>query len=119
MLSKHQMALYQCLLLGLPICAEANQALRILYARMDSLVTGMVITSSIASGTLGMPSNQAHGVIQNQLAREIRLLSLCIRDNDADTRSRHSHLTTQKRGDIALIGTPASQIQLAVCTILI
>ena len=26
-LSKHQTALYQCLLLGLPICAEANQDL--------------------------------------------------------------------------------------------
>ena len=84
---------------------------RILCARVDSRVTGMVITASIASGSQlrqsGHAFRSAHDVIQNQFARELRCLSLCISDNDTKMRRSHSHLATQKRGVIALIGTPA------------
>ena len=56
----------------------------------------------------GHAFRSAHDAIQNQLARELRRLSLRIRDKDTNMRHSHSHLTTQKRDDIALIGTPSS-----------
>ena len=80
---------------------------RILCARVDSRVTGYHRLN--CKRHAGHAFRSAHDVIQNQLARELRRLSgLRIRDNDTDMRRRHSHLTTQKRGDIAVIGTPTS-----------
>ena len=67
----------------------------------------------------GHAFRSTHDVIQNQLARELRRLSLRICDNDSDMRRRHSHLTTQKRGDIAVIGTPTSPTVYDPVTVLI
>ena len=104
-LSKHQMALYQCLLLGLPICTEDNPDLMCSCGQPRDWYGYHRLNCKRHAGHA---FRSAHDVIQNQLARELRRLSLRIRDNDTDMRRRHSHLTTQKRGDIAVIGTPTS-----------
>ena len=104
-LSKHQMALHQCLLLGLPICAEAKPDLMCSCGQPRDWYGYHRLNRKLHAGHAFRAAND---VIQNQLARELRHLSLLIRDNDTDMRHCHSHLTTQKRGDIALIGTPAS-----------
>ena len=79
-LSKHRMALHQCLLLGLPICVEANPDL---MCSCGQLVT-YGYHSIHCKRHAGHAFRPANDVIQNQLARELRSLSLRISDNDTD-----------------------------------
>ena len=98
-LSKHQLSIYIKLLLGLPLpslpsddgrCACGHSFDFLGYHRLN------------CNRHAGRAWKSGHDIVQSQLAREFRRLGLSAIENDQELRHRFSHLTSQKRGDIAV-----------------
>ena len=98
-MSQHQMALYLKLLLGLSIpspallssvCACGQQQDYFGYHRLN------------CKQNAGRANRSAHDIVQLALKKELQRLSRSVVDNDAELRARHSHLTSKKRGDLAI-----------------
>ena len=98
-MSQHQMALYLKLLLGLSIpapallssvCACGQQQDYFGYHRLN------------CKQNAGRANRSAHDIVQLALKKELQRLSRSVVDNDAELRARYSHLTSKKRGDLAI-----------------
>ena len=50
----------------------------------------------------GRANRSAHDIVQPALKKELQRLSRSVVDDDAELRARYSHLTSKKRGDLAI-----------------
>ena len=101
------MALYLKLLLGLSIpapallssvCACGQQHDYFGYHRLN------------CKQNAGRANRSAHDIVQLGFKKELQRLSRSVVDNDAELRARYSHLTSKKRGDLAITSSSDRQL---------
>ena len=103
------MALYLKLLLGLSILAPALlSSVCACWQQEDYFGYHRLNCKQNA----GRANRSAHDIVQLALKnlKELQRLSRSVVDNDAELRARYSHLTSKKRGDLAI--TSSSDLQL-------
>ena len=97
------MSLYLKLLLGLPLplplnghctCGQAQDYFG--YHRLN------------CKHHAGKANRAAHDCVQLALAKELRRLDLKVVDNDHELRRQYSHLSSKKRGDLAVLATTSA-----------
>ena len=99
-MSQHQMSLYLKLLLGLPIpallatspvcpCGKNHDFHG--YHRLN------------CKQNAGRANRAAHDLVQLAVKKEFQRLGLPVVDNDNEMRRKFSHLSSQKRGDLAIL----------------
>jgi hypothetical protein len=99
-MSQHQMSLYLKLLPGLPIpcildyshvcpCGQNQDFHR--YHRLN------------CKQNAGRANRAAHDLVQLALKKELQRLDLRVVDNENEMRKQFSHLSSQKRGDLAIL----------------
>ena len=102
-MSTYQMSLYLKLLLGLPLplplnghctCGQAQDYFG--YHRLN------------CKHHAGKANRAAHDCVQLALAKELRRLDLKVVDNDHELRRQYSHLSSKKRGDLAVLATTSA-----------
>ena len=102
-MSKHQMSLYLKLLLGLPIpslmesspvcpCGQHHDFFG--YHRLN------------CKQNAGRANRAAHDLVQLAIKKEFQRLGLRVVDNDNEMRKQYAHLSSQKRGDLAILSAP-------------
>lgn len=101
-MSQHQMGLYLKLLLGLPIPAPAQSS--------STCPCGFLYDFNgyhrlNCKQNAGRANRAAHDLVQSVLKKEFQRVSIRVVDNDQDMRKRFSHLSSQKRGDLAILST--------------
>ena len=105
-LSKYQMSLYLKLLHGLPLPSpNTDQGICSCGCSQDALGYHRLNCKKHA----GRAFRAGHDVIQDAIARELRRLDLKVVDNDQELRKNYSHLTSKKRGDLA-VSAPADTL---------
>ena len=101
-MSQYQFGLYLKLLLGLPI--------PILEHSLSACPCGMQhdfhgYHRLNCKQNAGRANRAAHDLVQLALKKELQRLNLSVVDNDHELRQRFAHLSSQKRGDLAISST--------------
>ncbi len=99
-LSQHQMSLYLKLILGLPIPAPAESVLACPCGNTHDFHGYHRLNCKHHAGRA---NRAAHDLVQQALKKELQRLGLHVVDNDNEMRQRFSHLSSQKRGDLAIL----------------
>ncbi len=99
-MSTHQMSLYLKLLLGLPILVPADSVSSCPCCHTHDFHGNHGLNCKHHTGRA---NRAAHDLVQQALKRELQLLSLHVVGNDNDKCQQFSHLSSQKRGDLAIL----------------
>ena len=107
-LSQHQMSLYQCLLLGLPVRTSSTDPLTFSCGQTRDWHGNHRLNCKQHAGHA---FHAGHDVVRDQLSRELRRLEM-IRfcDDEGQLKRRYPHPNSKKRGDIAVTGTTSSSL---------
>ena len=101
-MSKYQMSLYLKLLLGLPLPPVHNDNGRCPCGHgLDLLGCHRLNCKKHA----GKAYKSGHDLVVTTVAKELRRLGVKVVDNDAQLRKQFAHLTSNKRGDLAIPDT--------------
>jgi hypothetical protein len=101
-MSQHQMSLYLKLLLGLPIPALLDSATMCPCGQNHDFHGYHRLN---CKQNAGRANRAAHDLVQLALKKEFQRLNIQIVDNDHEMRQRYAHLSTQKRGDLAILSS--------------
>jgi hypothetical protein len=101
-MSQHQLGLFLKLLLGLPIPALLQSASACPCGLQHDFFGYHRLN---CKQNAGRANRAAHDLVQMALKKEFQRLGLSVVDNDHDMRQRFAHLSSQKRGDLAILST--------------
>ena len=99
-MSQHQMSLYLKLLLGLPIPAPLESSPVCPCGKSHDFHGYHRLN---CKHNAGRANRAAHDLVQLALKKEFQRLGLHVVDNDNEMRKRFAHLSSQKRGDLAIL----------------
>jgi hypothetical protein len=99
-MSKHQMSLYLKLLLGLPIPSLAESSPVCPCGQHHDFFGYHRLN---CKQNAGRANRAAHDLVQLALKKEFQRLGLRVVDNDNEMRKQYAHLSSQKRGDLAIL----------------
>jgi hypothetical protein len=99
-MSQYQMSLYLKLLLGLPIPVPVDSVSACPCGHTHDFHGYHRLNCKHHAGRA---NRAAHDLVQQALKREFQRLGIQVVDNDNDMRQRFSHLSSQKRGDLAIL----------------
>ena len=99
-MSQYQMSLYLKLLLGLPIPALLESS-SVCPCGQNHDFHGYHRLN--CKQNAGRANRAAHDLVQLALKKEFQRLGLSVVDNDNEMRRRYAHLSSQKRGDLAIL----------------
>jgi hypothetical protein len=99
-MSQYQMSLYLKLILGLPIPVPVDSASACPCGHLHDFHGYHRLNCKHHAGRA---NRAAHDLVKQALKRELQRLGLQVVDNDNDISQIFSHLSSQKRGDLAIL----------------
>ncbi len=102
-MSKHQMALYLKLLLGQPIPSLIKSSPVCPFGQNHDFYGYHRLHCKQKAGRA---NRAAHDLVQLAIKKEFQRLGLRVVDNDNEMRKQYAHLSSQKRGDLAILSAP-------------
>ena len=105
-MSQYQLSLYLKLLLGLPVPALSDSS-PVCPCGLPHDYFGYHRLN--CKRNAGHAHRAAHDLVQLAFKKEFQRVGLSVVDNDGDMRRQYSHLSTKKRGDLAIVSSFAYQ----------